>query len=84
MKHLLILISFFSLTAFAAPKHSVHKHAVHAKAQTYVYVCNSSRAYAYHIDPNCSGLNRCTHGISKITLEEAQQMGRTPCRICTR
>lgn len=49
--------------------------------ETYVLICQSKTAKAYH-SHNCKGLDRCTHEIVKVTLEEAQQMGRTPCGFC--
>jgi hypothetical protein len=52
-----------------------------AKQATYVLICNSSSAYAYH-DHVCSGLARCTHGILKVTEKETEDMGRVPCKIC--
>lgn len=82
MKHLLLILAFFTMNASATPKHIHHANNLHEKAQTYVYICNSSSAYAYHSDINCRGLARCTHGVSKVTLEEAQRMGRKPCHIC--
>ena len=48
---------------------------------TDVYVCNSSSSYAFH-KYQCSGLNRCKSGISEISKEKAESMGRTPCKIC--
>src|ERR1700733_5867198 len=50
---------------------------------TYVYICNSSTAYAYHAY-KCRGLQKCTHEIQKITEEEAIKDGRKPCKICYR
>ncbi|WP_146010844.1 hypothetical protein [Siphonobacter sp. BAB-5405] len=46
-----------------------------------VYICNSSRAYAYHAY-FCHGLNRCTHGVSKVSRAEAIRMRKTACKIC--
>ena len=36
----------------------------------------------YHIDPDCSGLSRCLGEIEEVSEEEAEDMGRTPCKIC--
>lgn len=46
-----------------------------------VLICNSSSAYAYH-SYECRGLSRCRSDISRVTKNEAQSMGRTPCKIC--
>jgi hypothetical protein len=84
MRKIIVLLSLFALTLSVNANTSHHYKHHTEKHQTYVYICNSSRAYAYHSDINCSGLNHCTHGISKVTLEEAQKMGRVPCRRCYR
>ena len=47
-----------------------------------VYVCASGKARRYHTDPYCRGLRRCSREIIATTVEEAQDNGRTPCRIC--
>ena len=48
-----------------------------------VWICNSTTAYAYHSSSSCRGLNRCTHGIVKVSASDAvNKMGRVPCKIC--
>ena len=49
---------------------------------TYVYVCTGPSSKRYHRTPNCSGLNRCSREIKKITLQEAEKKGRTACKKC--
>jgi len=49
--------------------------------QDSVYVCISQTAYAYH-DHFCQGLKRCTHKVSKISLKDAKNQGKTPCGFC--
>ena len=85
MRKLFILLSFITFTSSAHPDshHHTRKFA-QVKTQTYVYICNSSKAYAYHCNLNCPGLKHCTHSISKITLQEAENMGRSACRECYR
>ncbi len=51
------------------------------KVESYVLICNSSSAYAYH-SYYCRGLNRCKSGTSKVSVSEAQNMGYRPCKIC--
>jgi hypothetical protein len=46
-----------------------------------VLICNSSTAYAYH-SHYCSGLNRCTHSVSKVKVSEAVKLERTACKVC--
>ncbi len=54
---------------------------VSATNQQYVLVCESSSSYAYHTH-YCSGLGRCTHNVVKVTQEQAQKMGKKPCKFC--
>jgi len=49
---------------------------------TYVYICVSPYAYAYHRSLYCRGLNRCTHTIKKVTVKQARAKGYRPCNIC--
>ena len=44
-----------------------------------VYVCESSNARKYHLDPHCRGLSNCSHRIVKTTLEKAKASGKTLC-----
>ena len=50
--------------------------------QTKVIVVMSSNAYAYHKTRNCSAVKKATHKVKEVTLEEAKEMGRKPCKIC--
>lgn len=47
-----------------------------------VYICTGSSSKRYHCDPDCKGLSRCSGEIEEISEEEAEDMGRTPCKIC--
>lgn len=50
---------------------------------TYVYVCTGPYADKYHSRPNCSGLNRCSGEVVKITLAEAKKgQWKLPCQKC--
>jgi len=69
MKSLLIAFSFF-LLSFSQSSNGV------------VFVCDSSTSYAYHSYQNCRGLNRCKHQIISVTENQAQNMGKRPCKIC--
>jgi len=46
-----------------------------------VYVCISNTSYRYH-SFKCWGLEKCTHEIRRMTIAEAEKMGKTPCKIC--
>lgn len=47
-----------------------------------VYICTGETSTKYHSDPDCRGLSRCSGEIEEISEEEAEDMGRTPCKIC--
>lgn len=48
-----------------------------------VYICTGPDAERYHVDEGCNGLFNCTGDIEKVAIEEAEDMGRTPCQLCT-
>lgn len=52
-----------------------------ASAPKRVYVCDGPYAKKYHGKKNCRGLENCSGSIKSISLQEAREMGRTPCRI---
>lgn len=76
IKILLPLLLSLSLGVnFTAP-------AVPARAKTeYVYLCEGPNSKVYHRSPDCRGLSHCSTRIYKVTLEEAQKLGRRPCKI---
>jgi len=48
-----------------------------------VYICYSATSYAYHSSPDCRGLNRCTHRLIKVSLEDARnKYNHRPCKLC--
>lgn len=51
-------------------------------ATEYVYICTGPKSKRYHRTPNCSGLRSCSGKIVKITVHEAEQKHRTPCKRC--
>ena len=79
MRKLALLFTISTLFSFTTP---VRTNPVHVKAE-YVYICNSTTAYAYHKIKDCSGLDRCTHEIKKVTKDEAiNDYGRRACKVC--
>ena len=78
-KHfLLILISLFLSGFISAETHLF----VDANEQTKVIVVMSGNAYAYHKTRDCTAVKKATHKVKEVTLEEAKEMGRRPCKIC--
>jgi hypothetical protein len=86
-----LLLSFLLTLSLASPAQTVHPH--HRATQQHtttaqpvaspkVYVCGGGAAYAYHTSDGCAGLNRCSHGVSAVTVAEAEGMGRQPCKKC--
>lgn len=47
-----------------------------------VYICTGETSTKYHSDPDCRGLSSCSGEIEEVSEEEAEDMGRTPCKIC--
>ncbi len=47
-----------------------------------VFICSGVSAKRYHSTDDCSGLSRCRGEIQIMPVEEAEDEGKTPCRIC--
>ena len=47
-----------------------------------VFICTGESSERYHCDRDCRGLSRCSGEIEEVSEEEAEDMGRTPCKIC--
>jgi uncharacterized protein YceK len=47
-----------------------------------VYICTGGYSKRYHSTRSCKGLRNCGGTIKAISIEEAEEMGRTPCQIC--
>ena len=47
-----------------------------------VYICTGGSSKRYHATDNCRGLGNCSGEIIDITIDEAEGLGRTPCKIC--
>ena len=71
MKHLLCILLFIA-SSIVVENNSPQK----------VYICTGSKAYSYHVNPKCSGLSNCKGTIKAVTLSEAQQQNRKPCKKC--
>lgn len=55
-----------------------------ANTFTKVYICKSPTSYAYH-RTYCKGLNKCTHSVDSVTIQEAKSLGKSnPCGYCYR
>ena len=56
--------------------------AIEQPTSTAIYICNSPTAETYHNNPECRGLSRCRYEVIEVTQEEAEELGRRPCKIC--
>ena len=48
----------------------------------WVYISTSPRAYSYHHKDDCKYLRRTNHSIEFIPIDDAEDIGRTPCGYC--
>lgn len=48
----------------------------------YVYICTGPYSKKYHKTEDCQWLGSCSEEIEEVPLEEAEDMGRTPCKGC--
>lgn len=49
---------------------------------TYVYICTGPKSTVYHKTDKCRGLKNCSTSVKKVTVQEAEKMGRRACKIC--
>ncbi len=84
MKKSIVCIFFIiAILSTVNPANSISSFPKNAKQTTYVLICDSPNAYAYHVK-YCHGLNSCKREIMKVSLEKAIELGRKPCGNCYR
>lgn len=49
-----------------------------------IYVCSGHSAKRYHSVGNCKGISRCSGKVLEMTIEEAEDEGKTPCKMCVK
>lgn len=47
-----------------------------------VYICTGSSSKKYHWVEDCEWLQNCSGRIEPLTIENAEELGRTPCKSC--
>ena len=47
-----------------------------------VWVCTGESSERYHAHNDCKGLRNCRASVEEISLQEAEGIGRTPCKKC--
>ena len=80
--NLLLLVWGFFLAPQIISSEILSHHHQEESQSTMVYICTGSQSKRYHSSDRCRGLTRCSKSIKKVTLQEAQKQGRTPCQIC--
>ena len=90
MKHIVLLFTIILMTSCSssskksADVEPVKKESAVKSADSggNVFVCTGGSSKRYHCDRDCKGLSRCSGEIEELSEEEAEDMGRTPCKIC--
>ena len=57
-------------------------HGIMGQRKETVYVCTGPMSQCYHIDRNCYGLQRCSKRVVAVSVQEAINEGRRPCKYC--
>jgi hypothetical protein len=68
MKYYILILTITILTSFSN--------------KSKVYVCMSKTSVAYHSTKTCNGLNSCSHEIKSLSIQEAENYGKRPCKKC--
>lgn len=79
MKKILLLFLPFLLVGC---KEEQQEQVAEQPTSTAIYICNSPTAETYHNNPECRGLSRCRYEVVEVTQEEAEELGRRPCKFC--
>ena len=83
MKKIKVLAAIALLAAFADFAQTGNRTDIRPHQHAHmVYVCTGKHAKCYHSTPRCKGLETCKGEIVRMTLDEAQQKGKRPCRLC--
>ena len=69
-------------TAVEAVQDTAHKDYINETHRDSVYICSSAKSKKYHRTQYCRGLSRCSCQVKKMTIEQAEHKGMTPCKIC--
>lgn len=80
-------LMFFAITAsmllvFSSCGSSHKRVSVPTDSNSKVWVCTGGKSKRYYAYSNCRGLSNCRASVEEISLQEAESMGRTPCKKC--
>lgn len=73
-------MTFVVLCMTACGKHNSKD--IHRETGGTVYICTGPHAKRYHANKYCVGLSSCSGAIQEKGLYEAENDGKTPCRMC--
>ncbi len=77
----LVALSFSALASCS--NHASYKNQEkHEIVEDGVFVCTGPKAKRYHSVEDCMGLSKCKGEVVEITIEEAEERGKTPCHLC--
>lgn len=83
MKHKLIYFILVTLLCCVSCGKSSHKRvSVPTDSNAKVWVCTGESSERYHAHNDCKGLRNCRASVEEISLQEAESIGRTPCKKC--
>lgn len=82
MKSKLIFHRMLMVMAIAAL--SACMSAKEADGDNGVWICTGPKSKKYHAYEDCRGLSSCSGDLVRISIEEAEEMGRDACKICRR
>lgn len=90
MKHTLLLFALLAIVSCGGTKEKESKQepaqTEQKQTQTHhydeVYVCTGKYAKRFHCDEDCRGLQSCRSEIAVMSIEEAEDLGLTPCGYC--
>lgn len=77
----LVVLLFVGPAVYGLLHNDKHKSQIIDRPQS-AFICTGPSSRAYHVDLNCYGLQNCSGDIEDMTVEEARDLGRKPCRYC--
>ena len=78
-----LIIMFLFLASCGNPSRQQGSvHGIMGRREQTVYVCTGPMSQCYHKDRHCKGLERCSKTIEAVSVAEAIDAGRRPCKWC--
>ena len=81
-KFVFVLFVFLLASCDNTSRHLGSVHGIMVEVEERVYVCTGPMSQCYHRDSDCYGLENCSASVRAVSLQEARQMGRRPCKLC--